>query len=96
MANVENPVYMTISEIRDSLNSKIANLTGNQFTSLGEATKFIERNFSSCIYTGDTVFDHVITECDRVIGNNYIWQFNTFYFKHEKDRTWFILKFNTR
>lgn len=62
MTTVENPLYITISEIRDTLNSKIANLTGNQFTSFGEATKFIERDFNSCIYTGDTVFDHVITE----------------------------------
>lgn len=53
---------------------------------------YVKGHFPSWQYNGVLPFDDVLLWCEQHFGNDWIWNFETIYFKHERDRTAFILR----
>ena len=62
----------------------------HRYANLQEAITFIKKTFPSYQYqyNGATIFE-IMLWCEENFGNNWIWNFETIYFKHEKDKVFF-------
>jgi hypothetical protein len=79
-----------------TLNDKLMNFVGAS-RCLGswdrwQSIQFVKETFPSWQYNGVAPFPEVAVWCEQHFGNNWIWNFETVYFKHERDRTMFMLK----
>ncbi len=54
--------------------------------------EYIKKNFSSWQYNGSAPFLEVKLWCEEHFENDWIWNFETIYFKHEKDKSLFLLR----
>lgn len=81
-----------------TLNDKLMNFVGAGRCLGGwarwESKEFIKKTFPSWQYTGVAPFVEVMVWCEEHLGNNWIWEWETIYFKHEKDRTAFLLRWS--
>ena len=55
-------------------------------------TLYVKGNYPSWQYNGATNFDDVAIWCEEHFGNDWIWNFETIYFKTEQIRTAFMLR----
>jgi hypothetical protein len=67
------------------------NFTGSRVDDV-DARRYIRNNFPQQQYTGIDKFDNVIIWCHAHLGNNFVWDWETFYFKTEKDKAFFLLR----
>ena len=87
---------LPIDLIHTTLNDKLMNFVGAGRCLGGwarhESTEFVKKTFPSWQYTGVAPFEEVAMWCEQHFGNDWIWNWETIYFKHEKDRTAFLLR----
>lgn len=79
----------------NSLNCKIKNFVPEAVTQA--AAILIIRDsgqFPSWQWTGINEFGVILEWCEEQFADDYIWNWETIYFKHEKDLTAFLLKWN--
>ena len=57
-----------------------------------ESIRIIKQYFPSWQYNGAAPFEEVLLWCEDHFGYDWIWNFETIYFKHERDRTAFLLR----
>ena len=63
-----------------------------RYTDSNVAVRYIKDRFPSWQYNGVAPFGDVLLWCEHYFGNDWIWNFETIYFKHERDRTAFMLR----
>lgn len=82
---------MIYSTLRERLREFVAE-TPYLYTNAVEATHIVKTHFPSWQYTGAAPFDDIISWCQEHFGRDWIWNFETIYFKYERDRTAFMLR----
>ena len=89
---------LTINLIHTTLNDKLMNFVGAGRCLGGwarwESLGLVKKTFPNWQYTGAAPFDEVAVWCEEHFGNNWIWEWETIYFKHEKDLVFFKLRWS--
>ena len=81
---------LEVDKIYSTLPDKIENFVGVR-TSDSDTQHYIRKNFPKHQYNyGD--FETVLIWCEKNLGNNFIWEWTMLYFKTEKDKTFFLLR----
>ena len=86
---------MKVDKIFYTLHRKIDNFLGDRATARrgGSAIPdIINGQFPSWQYNGVADFDDVLDWCEATLGDNFVWSYETIYFKYEQDRTAFMLR----
>jgi hypothetical protein len=83
---------IVVEEIYPTLHKKILNFGVNnlRYTGAFEATEYIKKNFPSVSYP--ELGPEMLVWCESNFGNDWIWNWSTIYFKHEKDKILFLLR----
>ena len=98
VSNVEK-IQDRVLAVYRTLNRKIANFLqgepyNSHWTARDTVIKVIKKSFPSYQYTGSASFDEIILWCEEHLGDNFVWNYETIYFKHEKDKTFFMLRWS--
>ena len=80
-----------IDKLWYTLPDKMENFIGCRIDD-ADARKYIRKNFPNWQFTGLDEFDNILIWCDQHLGNNFVWDWETIYFKTEKDRAFFLLR----
>lgn len=83
-------IYITLTE-------KVRNLvaaTPFLYTNTDEGVRVIKQYFPCWQYNGVAPFDNVLVWCEEHFGNDWIWDWETIYFKREEDKTAFLLRWS--
>jgi hypothetical protein len=80
-----------VDKIFYTLPDKMENFTGQRVDNSGSQS-YIRRNFPNWQYNGADEFDNILIWCEQHLGNNFVWNWETIYFKTEQDRTVFLLR----
>lgn len=87
---------LQIDLVYSTLTVKLFNFIHGKHRYVGswEATTFIKKTFPSYQhrYNGTATFQDIMLWCEENFGNDWIWNFETIYFKHEKDKLLFLLR----
>ena len=86
---------LKIDQIFYTLDRKIENFLGEKLATKyrgGASIRIIQNSFPSWQYTGIAPFDDVLDWCEEILGDNFVWNYETIYFKRESDRTMFMLR----
>ena len=87
---------LTIDLIHTTLNDKLMNFVGAGRCLGGwarwESLGLVKKTFPNWQYTGAAPFEEVCEWCEKTFGNDWVWNFETIYFKHEKHKTTFLLR----
>ena len=93
-------------KVRDTLNmdliwatlpDKLVNFVGGGYRITADSWSivcYVKGSFPSWQYNGAAPFEEVAVWCQQHFGNDWIWNFETIYFKHERDRLFFLLKWS--
>lgn len=84
-----------VEKIFSSLHTKILNFisgTNHRYTGSFEATEYIKKNFPSVSIP--VLNTEISLWCEENFGNDWIWNWSTIYFKHEKDKILFLLRWS--
>jgi len=57
-----------------------------------DGIRVISNNFPRWQYNGAAKFTDMLIWCEQHLGNNFVWNFETVYFKTEKDKVVFLLR----
>lgn len=87
---------LKIDLIHTTLQDKLINFIHgrHRYVSEWDATAYVKKNFPNWQYNGVAPFDDVAVWCEEHFGNDWIWNFETIYFKREADKTLFALKWS--
>ena len=88
---------LDLDSIYATLLDKILNFihgTGHRYTDDWTASQYIKTWYPSWQFNGVAPFDDVIVWCEQHLGNNYIWNFETIYFKSQQDHAFFLLRWS--
>ena len=82
------------SKLFDTLDSKLLNFIRGRCRYVGseEAKQYIKKEFPSWQYNGAAPFEELLDWCEQHFGDDWIWEWETIYFKHEKDLVFFKLR----
>lgn len=86
---------LRVDKIFYTFDQKMLNFMYDQkvrYTGTWESIQYIKKNFPSWQYNGVAPFDDVLDWCEEHFGNDFVWNFETIYFKHDRDRTAFMLR----
>jgi hypothetical protein len=85
---------LDIDLVYSTLNDKLMNfIPGRErYTDTWAVIRYVKGNFPSWQYNGVAPFEEVAIWCEQHFGNDWIWNFETVYFKHERDRLFFLLR----
>ena len=77
-----------------TLDDKILNFLNGRHRFVGhlDAKEWIKKNFPSWQYNGVATFDDIMNWCEHHFGNNWVLSFETIYFKYERDKMFFLLR----
>jgi hypothetical protein len=82
---------LEMDKVWHTLPDKLENFVGTRrddsFTRFRICNKFPRWQFN-----GADTFENIIFWCERNLGNNYVWNFETIYFKTEQDKAFFLLR----
>lgn len=84
-------VDLIYSSIRDRVKEFVSE-TPYMYTNAASGARIIREYFPSYQYTGKGQFEDVMLWCEEHFGRDWIWSMETFYFKYERDRTAFLLR----
>ncbi len=84
---------LEVDKIYSTLSNKILNFTqgtNHRYTGRWEAIAYIKKNFPSvsCPFLNP----EMLSWCESNFGNDWVWNWTTVYFKHEKDKVFFLLR----
>ncbi len=82
---------LSIDKLWYTLPDKMENFTGRRVDDADER-RFIRKNFGQWQFNGLDEFDNILIWCEQHLGNNFIWDWETIYFKTEQDRAFFLLR----
>ena len=77
--------------IRQRLREFVAE-TPCMYTNDADAVKIVCHHFPFCQYNGAAPFEEVMLWCEEHFGRDWIWRFEAIFFKHERDRALFLLR----
>ena len=85
---------LKIDLVHATLQDKLINFVGNNhiLADSWAVICYVKGNFPSWQYNGVAPFEEVMLWCEQHFGNDWIWNFETIYFKHKRDRLFFLLK----
>lgn len=89
---------LKIDLVYATLNDKVLNFVNSGRrsdtveTDAWAVIRYVRGNFPSWQYTGAVSFTDVMLWCEEHFGNDWIWNFETIYFKTEQIRTAFLLR----
>ena len=83
---------ITMDSVYNSIPRKCENFTPGSFLNIDTVAKIRSGNFPQWQYNGVAEFTQIVLWCEKNLGDNFIWNFETFYFKQEKHKTLFLLK----
>lgn len=86
---------LKIDLIHATLQDKLMNFIGGGHRITADSwavIRYVKEHFPSWQYNGIAPFEEVVEWCEQHFGNDWIWNFETIYFKHERDRTAFMLR----
>lgn len=86
---------LRVDKIFQTLDRKIINFLGEKLAEKyrgGAAARIIHNSFPGWQYTGVAPFDDILDWCEQQFGDNFVWNYETIYFRHERDRTAFLLR----
>lgn len=83
--------FQDVNKIFYTLPDKMENFTGSRMDN-NDNMHYIRHNFPSWQYNGIVEFDYVLIWCEQYLGNNFVWNWETIYFKTEADKTVFLLR----
>jgi len=86
---------LKIDLIHATLQDKLMNFVSGEHRITADSWAiicYVKDRFPSWQYNGVAPFEEVAVWCERHFGNDWIWNFETIYFKHERDRTAFMLR----
>lgn len=85
-----------IADVHRTIVKKVNNFIPNKYelllTDTWNRTAYIKSNFSSWQYTGSGSWEEILLWCEKTFGDDWIWNFETIYFKYDKDRTVFLMR----
>ena len=84
---------LELDKLWHSLPYKMENFVGCRVDNI-EARKYIRNNFPKWQFNGLDNFDEILIWCDRHLGNNFVWDWETIYFVTEQDRAFFLLRWS--
>lgn len=80
-------------KIYATLCDKVHNLTDGAYESASfDSVAFINKNCYKHQYRGLVAIVELINWCEQNFGNDWAWSWNFFYFKHERDLLYFLLR----
>jgi hypothetical protein len=85
------PVDLIYSTLRARLREFVAE-TPCLYTNDADAVNIVCHSFSCWQYNGAAPFEEVMLWCEEHFGRDWIWRFETIFFKHERDRAVFLLR----
>lgn len=87
---------LTTDLIYTTLRDKLMNFIHDRhrYVSDWDATTYVKKNFPKWQYNGVAPFEEVLLWCEKNLGNDWIWNFETFYFKTEQDKLLFALRWS--
>lgn len=89
---------LEIDKVYSTLQDKLMNFIQGHHRYIGvfQAIDYIKKNFPSWYYDDSNVtpFEEVLLWCEERFGNDWVWSWNTIYFKREQDRTLFLLRWS--
>ena len=85
---------LNIDLVHSTLPQKLLNFLHGEtrYSSDWEAIQFVKKNFPQWQYNGVDKFDNVLMWCQKHLGDNFIWNWEIIYFKTEKDKLVFLLR----
>lgn len=83
---------ITMARVYNSIPRKCENFTPGQFSDYRSVSMIKSGNFPQWQYNGVAEFTQIVLWCEQNLGDNFIWNFETFYFKQEKHKILFLLK----
>ena len=84
-----------IDLIHATLQDKLMNFIGGRERITADSWAvicYVKDSFPCWQYNGVAPFEDIILWCEQHFGNDWIWNWETVYFKYERDRTAFMLK----
>jgi hypothetical protein len=84
---------LSIDNVWHTIPDKMENFVGCRIDKV-DARKYICKNFTQWQFNGLDKFDEILIWCEQHLGNNFIWDWETIYFKTEADRTVFLLRWS--
>ena len=82
-----------IDDIHSTITQKVNNFLPTDWHSdMWGRTTYIKNNYPSWQYNGCAKWDDVLMWCEQTFGDNWVWNWETIYFKHDKDRTIFLMR----
>lgn len=82
---------LALDQIFYTLPDKLENFAGVRRDS-DLAQRYIRNNFPGWQYTGTAKFDNILIWCEQHFGNDFVWDWETIYFKTEAVKTAFLLR----
>jgi hypothetical protein len=86
---------LQIDSIRSTLRQRLREFVAETpclYVNDADAVNALCHYFSYWQYNGAAPFDEIMLWCEEHFGRDWIWRFETIFFKHERDRTVFLLK----
>lgn len=80
-----------IDKIWHTLPDKMENFVGSRVDN-ADARQYIRKNFPSWQFNGLDEFDNILIWCQVHLDNNFVWDWETIYFKTEADKAFFLLR----
>ena len=81
------------STIRERLREFVA-ATPCLYTNDADAVNIVCHHFPFWQYNGAAPFEEVMLWCEEHFGRDWIWRFETIFFKHERDKAMFLLRWS--
>lgn len=83
---------LKIDLIHATLQDKLMNFLNGRKIDTWQGVRYVTKSFPNWQYNGAAPFEEVAEWCEQHFGNDWIWNFETIYFKNERDRTAFMLR----
>ena len=88
---------LKIDLVYATLYDKLINFVGTGHNITADSwsvIRYVKGNFPSWQYNGVAKFEDVMFWCEEHFGNNWIWNFETIYFKTKEDKMMFALRWS--
>jgi hypothetical protein len=79
------------STLRERLREFVAE-TPCLYTNDANAVNIVCQYFSHWQYNGAAPFEEIMLWCEEHFGRDWIWRFETIFFKHERDKAVFLMR----
>lgn len=62
------------------------------YTNQSSAIEYIKTNFPGWQFNGAAPFEEIMLWCEDHFGNDWLWHYETIYFKNERDLSVFLMR----